>query len=200
MEKTSESRDLNTLPRNLPVPKDDGACQHLVGMRIPHGILLHSTRNRIADAREISSNPEGGRVVLFFYPRTGKPGAQSPKDWDLIPGARGCTPESCSYRDLYSEFRHIGCEVYGVSTQSAEDQLEFSQRSKIPYEILSDFSLQLTRALKLPTFTVEEVPTPLIKRLTIVFDSQGTIEKVFYPVFPPDKNATEVLRYLQSSS
>jgi peroxiredoxin len=193
----SRRPDPFTLPQNLPVPKDDGACDHLVGMRIPGGVSLYSTLNRMVDAGEISNC--GRKVVFFFYPMTGKPGVPLPKGWDSIPGARGCTPESCSYRDHYSEFVELGIEVYGISTQSTEDQREFSQRANIPYELLSDSKLELARILKLPTFQVAEVPTPFIKRLTVIFDETGKIGKVFYPVFPPDKNAIDVLDYIRNS-
>ena len=193
-----ERRDYYALPKDLPVPKDDGACDHLLGIRMPSGVRLRSTRNRLVDVGKASSSPSSKKVVFFFYPRTGKPCLPSPKGWDEIPGARGCTPESCSYRDLYSEFQALGSDVFGVSTQSTEDQKEFSEGSKIPYEILSDSDLELVDALKLPTFKVPEIPTPLIKRLTIVA-SQGKIAKVFYPVFPPDKNAEQVLAYVRRS-
>src|SRR5579863_3914587 len=169
----SAKTDPYTIPPNLPAPQDDGACAHLLGMSTPHPVLLKSTRNRLVDVKEISC---ASRVVFFFYPMTGKPGVALPRDWNLIPGARGCTPESCSYRDLYSEFRKAGSEVYGISSQSTEDQIEFSNRSSIPYEILSDSKLEHAKALRLPTFTVPEVATPLIKRLTLVF-SHGKIEK-----------------------
>lgn len=193
-------KDYTSLPSNLPVPMDDGACEHLLGLIIPKGVkLLSTSNNRLVDVSEASKESRS-KVVFFFYPRSGKPGEPLPKGWDDIAGARGCTPESCSYRDLYTEFKLLGSEIYGISTQSAEDQKEFAERSKIPYQILSDSNLQLTQALRLPTFTVPEVSTPLIKRLTIVFDEEGRIEKVFYPVFPPDKNAEEVLSYLKSKS
>jgi peroxiredoxin len=187
------------LPPDLPVPKDDGASDHLLGARIPSGIQLISTRGNVVDAKEASksSSPEGW-VVFFFYPMTGKPGVPLPNGWDSIPGARGCTPESCSYRDLYAEFQKLKCDVYGISTQSPDDQKEFAQRSNIPYEILSDSKLELTSALRLPTFRVPEVGAPLIKRLTLVF-REGQVTKVYYPVFPPDKNADQVLSYIRSS-
>ncbi len=170
-------------------PVDDGTCDHLLGMRIPR-VKLRSSKDRLVDVGEASK-----RAVLFFYPRTGRPAVDPPKGWGLIAGARGCTPESCAYRDHHSEFVGLGYEVYGVSTQRSEDQKEFAARSNIQYEILSDSKLELTRALNLPTFEVEEIPVPLIKRLTIVVHD-GIITKVFYPVFPPDKNAVEVLDYL----
>ena len=182
------------LPKDLPVPKDDGACDHLLGMQIPEGVALQSHIGRLVDVAEASRS----RAVFFFYPRTGKPGVDSPKGWDQIPGARGCTPESCSYRDHYLEFKRLGYAVYGVSTQSTEDQKEFADRSAIPYEVLSDSKLDLTNALNLPTFKVDELQISLIKRLTLVV-KEGRIVKVFYPVFPPDKNAIEVLEYLKMS-
>ena len=194
----NEAKDPFPLPSNLPIPKDDGATDHLPTMRIPPGVKLRSTRDRLIEVGGEITTAASGRVVFFFYPRTGKPGVPLPQGWDEIPGARGCTPESCSYRDLYSEFKKLGCEVFGVSTQSTEEQKEFSSRSNIPYEILSDYKLELARSLKLPTFSVPEVSTPMIRRLTIVSD-HGRIEKVFYPVFPPDKNAEQVLNYLRNS-
>ncbi len=181
------------LPKELPIPVDDGACAHLQGMFMPD-VNLQSTRGRQVNIGEVSSN----KTVFFFYPMTGKPGVPLPKGWDLIPGARGCTPESCSYRDHYREFRDLGFEVFGISSQTTEDQKEFSQRSGITYEILSDSKLELARALRLPTFTVEEVERPLIRRLTLIA-KERKIEKVFYPIFPPDKNADQVLEYLHQS-
>jgi peroxiredoxin len=187
------------LPKSLPVPRDDGACDHLRSMKIPLGVRLPSTRGRLVEVGGEINSATSGRVVFFFYPRTGTPGIPLPQGWDQIPGARGCTPESCSYRDLYSEFKRLGSEVFGISTQTNEEQREFASRSNIPYEILSDSKLELSKSLRLPTFSVPEVPIPMIKRLTLV-SRYGTIEKVFYPVFPPDKNAEQVLSYLGSSS
>ena len=134
----SAKTDPYTIPPNLPAPQDDGACAHLLGMSIPHPVLLNSTRSRLVDVKGISS---ASRVVFFFYPMTGKPGVALPRDWNLIPGARGCTPESCSYRDLYSEFKKAGSEVYGISSQSTEDQIEFSTRSS--KVLFASFSLLL---------------------------------------------------------
>lgn len=195
----SKKENTFPLPENLPVPKDDGACDHLAGMRIPEGVNLRSTRNRIVDVGKDIAASASGRVVFFFYPRTGTPGVPLPPGWDQIPGARGCTPESCSYRDLYSEFKKLGSEIFGVSTQTFAEQKEFADRMNVPYELLSDCELALTNALKLPTFSVAEVPIPMIKRLTII-SNQGSIEKVFYPVFPPDESAKDVLDYLRSSN
>jgi peroxiredoxin len=187
------AHDPYSLPKNLPVPVDDGSCKHLQGARMPR-VSLPSTHDRLVDVADASA-----RAVFFFYPRTGRPGVPPPDGWDSIPGARGCTPESCSYRDRYSLFKGLGFEVFGVSSQTPEDQREFALRSGIPYEILSDSKLALTNLLRLPTFTVKEVATPLIKRLTIV-TQDGVIKKVFYPVFPPDRNAEEVLGYLKSGA
>ncbi len=146
-------RDYYTLPKDLPVPTDDGACDHLVSGTGMPSISLLSNRGRTVNIAEASF----AKAVFFFYPRTGKPGVPSPKGWDEIPGARGCTPESCSYRDRYNEFKTLDYEIFGVSTQSTEDQMEFAERSKIPYELLSDSNLELVRALNLPTFTVKEI-------------------------------------------
>jgi peroxiredoxin len=194
-----ETQNPFPLPKNLPVPRDDGACDHLLGMRIPSGIKLRSTGDRLLDVGGEVASADSGRVVFFFYPRTGTPGVPLPRGWDEIPGARGCTPESCAYRDQYSEFKKLGSEVFGISTQTTDEQKEFAARTNIPYEILSDSRLALTKSLKLPAFSVPEVPIPMIKRLTIVINL-GSIEKVFYPVFPPNKNAEDVLSYLRSTN
>lgn len=180
--------NFHELPANLPVPKDDGACDHLVGMRLPD-IALTSTSNRQVSLREFSQD----RVVLFFYPRTGRPDESAPEGWDEIPGARGCTPQSCAYRDHFKEFQALGISVFGISTQTVEFQKELVQRLSLPYEILSDADFKLTEALRLPTFTYKSMR--LLKRLALVVDT-GEVEKVFYPVFPPNKNAETVLSYL----
>ncbi len=163
---------------------------------MPH-IMLPSTTKEPVDVAEASRT----NAVFFFYPATGRPGVPPPEGWDGIPGARGCTPESCSYRDLYHEFRKLSFHVFGISAQRLEDQAEFARRNRVPYPILSDSKLQLAEALGLPTFAIRSdsplFPPTLIKRLTLVA-SDGKIEKVFYPVFPPDKNAAEVVRYLST--
>src|SRR5487761_1267680 len=156
----NEAKDPFPLPSNLPIPKDDGATDHLPTMRIPPGVKLRSTRDRLIEVGGEITTAASGRVVFFFYPRTGKPGVPLPQGWDEIPGARGCTPESCSYRDRYNEFKTLDYEIFGVSTQSTEDQMEFAERSKIPYELLSDSNLELTRALNLPTFYSQGNITP----------------------------------------
>ncbi|MFN7904221.1 MAG: redoxin family protein [Pseudobdellovibrionaceae bacterium] len=182
-------RDLNSLPSDLPVPQDDGACDHLSQLAIPR-IILPSTVDRKIDLQKQSQKP----TILFFYPRTGEPSMPAPEDWDLIPGARGCTPQSCGFRDLNSEFKELGFEIFGVSSQNSEYQKEFVKRNHIPFEILSDEEFKLTDAINLPTFQYNEMR--LIKRMALVL-KDGKIVKVFYPVFPPNKNAETVLSWIQ---
>ena len=193
---TPAVHDHYELPPDLPVPDDDGACDHLPGMEMPH-VVLRSTASRDVDVSEASKTES----VFFFYPATGKPGVLPPRNWNQTPGARGCTPESCSYRDLNNEFQNLDFRVFGVSSQRPQVQTEFAARNRIPYEILSDSELLLSGKLGLPTFSVEPsdpiFPKVCIKRLTLVV-SEGRIERVFYPVFPPDKNAVAVLSYLTS--
>ncbi len=179
---------LMSLPPNLPVPVDDGATDHLPGLAMP-SVKLHSTKDRFVD---LSKEP-GSRIVVYAYPRTGRPDAPVPEGWDAIPGARGCTPETCGFRDHHQELRKLGAEVFGLSTQDTEYQKEMVARLEVPFEVLSDKNLELTRALRLPTFEFEGAT--LIKRLTLVI-SQKRIEKVFYPVFPPDQHAMEVIIWL----
>jgi peroxiredoxin len=179
------------LPPNLPVPQDDGACDHLAGLPVP-SVRLRSTAGREIDLRELATS----RTVLYIYPRSGRPDEALPPGWNEVPGARGCTPQSCAYRDHYEELRRLGVRVFGMSTQTTDAQQEFVRRVGLPFEVLSDADRGLTRALKLPTF---DVPGhTCIKRLTLVL-SQGRIEKVFYPVFPPDKNAEEVIAWLRQN-
>lgn len=180
-------RDLFELPANLPVPKDDGACAHLTGAPLPD-VKLATTEGRALDLRAIE------RAVVFIYPRTGEPHLPAPPDWDLIPGARGCTPQSCGFRDLYAEFRALGYAVYGASTQTTEYQREFVARNHIPFEILSDAGFALTDALRLPTFVY--AGERLIKRMAWVVEA-GRIRHVFYPVFPPHENAARVIEWLR---
>ena len=187
------SDDLYELPQNLPVPVDDGACRHLLGLAFPD-LALPSTNGRRVS---LTTESKESRVVIYAYPRTGKPDQEPPSGWDAIPGARGCTPQSCGFRDHHVELRRLGARVFGLSTQDSEYQREVVERLHLPFEILSDAELKLVRALRLPTFEVEGMP--LIKRLTLVLSS-GKIEKVFYPVFPPDKNASEVVNWLRHAS
>ena len=175
------------LPKDLPIPIDDGACNHLPGMQLP-SVLLMSTRGRVVDLAKISS-----RTVVYCYPRTGTPDKDPPQGWNEIPGARGCTPQSCAFRDHYQELRMLGAEVFGLSTQDSDYQKEVVARLHLPFSLLSDEKLIFTKALNLPTFEVEGLT--LIRRLTLVI-RDGFVEHVFYPVFPPDKNADKVIEWL----
>src|SRR5262245_24522833 len=177
------------LPPDLPRPVDDGACDHLVGMPMPN-ITLLSTADRDVDLGAIPP----GRTVIYCYPRTGRPGEQMPDGWDKIPGARGCTPQSCSFRDHYRELADLGAGVFGLSTQSTAEQREVTERLHLPFELLSDAELRFARALRLPTFDAGGMT--LIKRLTLVI-RDGAIEHVLYPVFPPDESASQTLDWLR---
>jgi peroxiredoxin len=181
--------DYTTLPDNLPAPEDDGAAAHLPGKQMPD-LRLPSTAGTDIDLNQ------PGTLVLYVYPRTGKPGEPLPPGWDDIPGARGCTPESCAFRDLNEEIEAQGAHVHGLSAQSLADQHEFAERVQLPYAILSDPQLELAKALDLPTF--QTAGMTLYKRLTLIA-RDGRIEHVFYPVFPPDRNAADVLEYLQGN-
>jgi peroxiredoxin len=188
------STNLHQLPPDLPAPADDGACDHLPGSRVP-SVRLASTGGGVVDLAEVAQRP----TVFFFYPRTGEPGQAAGPEWDAIPGARGCTPQSCGFRDLHREFTKLTVSVFGISTQETGYQREFVTRNHVPFELLSDRDLSLTRALRLPTFEypVERGgPTTLIKRMAW-FVERGSIEKVWYPVFPPDRNAEMVLAWLR---
>ena len=182
---------LYELPPDLPAPVDDGASDHLRGKKMPP-VSLSSTADGEINVAEASRE---GRTVFFFYPRSGRPDEPPIPGWDDIPGARGCTPQSCAFRDHFREFEALGVCVVGVSAQTTDYQREFAERTHLPYPLLSDADFALTEALHLPTFEVAGML--LIKRLTLVV-SNGRIEKVFYPVFPPDKHAEEVLDYLKS--
>ena len=179
-------KDLTTLPDNLPVPVDDGACDHLPGMQLP-SIALAATSGDMIDLAE-----QPGTVVVYFYPMIGRPDSLPLVGWNEIPGARGCTPQSCGFRDHHAELLQYAGKVYGVSAQPLEDQLEAKQRLELPFELLNDSEFALTKALRLPTF--EYNGKPLIKRLTIIAVG-GVIQKVFYPVFPPNKNADDVIAW-----
>ena len=185
------SDDLHRLPKDLPVPVDDGAARHLPHMMVPP-IALPSTRGREV---VLADESQQARVVVFAYPRTGEPDKDLPPGWDAIPGARGCTPQSCGFRDVHAEFARLGAAVYGLSTQTTEYQREMAGRLHLPFEVLSDAGLRFQRALKLPTFEV--VGMTLLKRITLVL-FRGEVEHVFYPVFPPDQNARQVLDWLRA--
>ena len=183
--------DLLTLPADLPVPVDDGACAHLPGMALPP-IALWATDGSMVrlDAREAP------RTVVFAYPRTGRPGEEPPgglEAWNAIPGARGCTPQACAYRDRHAELVALGVRVFGLSTQDTAYQREAVDRLHLPYAILSDEHLELTRSLRLPTF--EQAGLVLLRRHTLVI-AGGSVEHVFYPVFPSDRDAEQVIAWL----
>lgn len=173
----------------IPAPEDDGASQHLTGLVVP-SLTLPATDGAFIDVSQLH-----GRTVIYAYPLTGQPGVALPNDWDEIPGARGCTPQSCAFRDHFSELKGAGAaHVFGISTQDTAYQREAADRLHLPFTLLSDADLAFTMALGLPVFNVEG--RSLLKRLAMVIDA-GQITKVFYPVFPPDQNAADVLAWLK---
>ena len=176
------SVDVYSLPPDLPVPEDDGAADHIVGMEMPDLVL------------DSSAGPVNMRdfAVVYVYPRSGRPGVPLLPNWNETPGARGCTPQSCAFRDLFPE---LGVPVAGLSVQTLDDQLEFAERNRMPFPVVADPDRRLGAALRLPTFDISGLT--LYKRITLVAE-HGRIVKVFYPVFPPDANAGEVLAWLRS--
>jgi peroxiredoxin len=188
----SQSSLLDVDWSKIPAPADDGAAKHLVGMTIPPLDLLAT------DDTSVTLSTLPGRTVVFGYPRTGEPGKIGlVDDWDMIPGARGCTPQTCAFRDLFAELKSAGAaHVFGLSTQDNAYQTEMASRLHLPFPVLSDEKLLLTRALKLPTMQVAGLT--LIKRLALIIDD-GRIGHVFYPVFPPDRNAGDVLEWLKDN-
>ncbi len=185
----ARSDDLYKIPDGLPVPTDDGRCDHLPGARLP-AVALTSTGGGTVDLSQVR-----GTVVVYCYSRTGHPDREV-EGWNDIPGARGCTPQTCAFRDHHRELADLGALVYGLSTQTTDYQREMVERLRVPFEVLSDAGLAFTRALALPTFTVASMT--LIKRLTLIA-AAGIIDKVFYPVFPPDRNADEVIGWLSEN-
>ncbi len=184
----SRSDNVMELPKDLPVPQDDGACNHLTGMQLPSVALL-STRGRKVDLSALA-----GTTVVYIYPRTGRPDQELPTGWNAIPGARGCTPQSCAFRDHYQQLHVLRVSaLFGLSTQDTAYQREAAERLHLPFELLSDERLEFARALRLPMFEVDGMK--LIKRITLIA-RDGVIEKVFYPVFPPDRNADDVIKWL----
>jgi peroxiredoxin len=183
--------DPYTLPEGLPVPEDDGACDHLVGLHVPE-LVLDSSQGEV-DLAELARE----RLVLYVYPQAGRPGRPLPAGWDAIPGARGCTPQSCGFRDRASELGAFGARVAGLSAQPLDDQVEFAERNRMPFPVIADPERRLGAALRLPTF--EAGGKTLYRRLALVAE-RGEIVKVFYPVFPPDRNAPEVLAWLRAKS
>jgi peroxiredoxin len=182
--RTVDTPDWSTIP----APQDDGAAQHL------HGAMLPSLALPATDGKSVDLSKLPGRNVVYAYPRTGKPGVPNPTGWDMIPGARGCSPQSCAFRDHFAELKRLGvAQVFGLSTQDTAYQKETAERLHLPFPLLSDAALALVRALRLPTFEVDAMT--LLKRVTLVIDS-GRITHLFYPVFPPDQNAALVVEWL----
>ncbi len=182
--------DPTQLPADLPVPQDDGAARHLPTLAMP-AVALLSTAGTTVRLDELGA----GRTVLYLYPMTGRPGEPLPDGWDTIPGARGCTPEACAFRDHHADLLAAGATaVYGLSSQSTEEQAEAATRLHLPFPLLSDPSLQLADRLRLPTF--EAGGATRYQRLTLIITA-GTIEHAFYPIFPPDAHAGEVLHWLR---
>jgi peroxiredoxin len=179
---------LEQLPADLPVPVDDGGGDHLPGSVVP-SVSLPATDGTTVDLARIGRP----RAIVYVYPMTGRPGVATPAGWDQIPGARGCTPESCGFRDHHDDLARLGAEVFGLSTQDTEYQREAANRLRLPYPLLSDAELVLASRLGLPTFTAGSMR--LYKRLTLVIRG-GTVEHAFYPVFPPDRHAEQVLDWL----
>jgi peroxiredoxin len=184
-------RDLHALPPDLPAPVDDGAADGLPGRRLP-ALALPSTLGGELDLAQAAA--AAGTLVLYVYPRTGTPGEPLPEGWDAIPGARGCTPQSCAFRDHRAELRALGADVIGLSAQPREEQQAFAAREHIPFPLLSDPRLRLAQALELPTF--EAGGMRLYKRITLVAEAAEVVE-AFYPVFPPDRNAADVVAWLR---
>jgi len=183
-------KDLHKLPGDLPIPVDDGACDHLTGSRIPPVELKAATGTTI----DLSSVE--GTVVIFFYPMNGRPDSPPMTGWNDIPGARGCTPQSCSFRDHYSQLEKLGVRVFGVSSQPLADQKEARDRLELPFELINDSNLDLAKAMNLPTFEYNSYT--YIRRVTVISEN-GIIKKIFYPVFPPDKNMTDVIEWLENN-
>jgi peroxiredoxin len=188
---TETATNPNVLPDNIPAPIDDGAADHLAGMRVAD-LPLPATMGPAVNLSTLA-----GRTVLYIYPRTGVPGVPNPDGWDMIPGARGCTPQSCSFRDHFDELKQLGVQqLFGLSTQDTDYQREAATRLHLPFPVLSDEQLAFTRAMRLPTFDVSGMT--LLKRMALVIDD-GVVTKAFYPVFPPDSNAATVIAWIQAS-
>jgi peroxiredoxin len=189
MSEAPGTHDPTFLPPYIPVPQDDGGARHLPGMKLPD-LALPATSGGAVNLARLA-----GRTVLYLYPRTGVPGVDLPPGWNDIPGARGCTPQSCGFRDHFAELKGLGVShLFGLSTQDTDYQREAAERLHLPFAILSDAGLAFTRAMKLPTFIVAGMT--LLKRMALVVD-EGIVGKAFYPVFPPDQNAAEVVAWLR---
>jgi peroxiredoxin len=191
-EPSTKPYDLHAIPEGLPVPIDDGACDHLPGAAVP-SIPLNATHGEEIDLSRLR-----GRTIVYIFPRTGRPEEPGSDEWDAIPGARGCTPQTCGFRDHHEELRAFGASVFGLSTQSTDYQREAVERLHLPFSLLSDRDLAFTKALCLPTFEFEpygDESSIHLKRMALVL-RDGHIEKVFYPVFPPGRSAEDVMKWL----
>lgn len=186
-ERRNRSDDIRRLPPDLPVPVDDGMASHLLGLSVAPRWLLATT------GPPIDLSALTGRTIVYCYPRTGRPDREPPEGWNQIPGARGCTPQSCAFRDHHRELEGLGARVFGLSTQDSEYQREAAERLHLPFPLLSDAQLELASAMRLPTFDVQSMR--LLNRLTLIL-RDGIVEYVFYPVFPPDGNAQQVVNWL----
>jgi peroxiredoxin len=179
--------NLYVLPDGLPVPVDDGACDHLPGLPVP-AVTLESSMGPVS-FRELGVD----LAVVYVYPRTGRPDRPTPAGWDAVPGARGCTPQSCAFRDHAGELVELGARVAGLSAQTLEEQIELAEREHMPFPVVADPERRLGAALRLPTFTFDGAE--LYKRVTLILEA-AHVAKVFYPVFPPDRNAGDVIAWL----
>jgi len=181
--------NLGQLPSDLPIPQDDGSTNHLNGFRLPQ-ISLRSTSGMDIDLGQIK-----GKLVIYCYPMTGQPNVALPDGWDQIPGARGCTPQSCAFRDHYQELQALGAQVIGLSVQSTEYQKEMADRLHLPFPVVSDRDYQFQKALNMPTFVAGGMT--LLKRVTLIAND-GVIVGVHYPIFPSDSDASWVIDFLKT--
>ena len=181
--------NLNQLPTDLPILQDDGSTNHLKGMKLPN-VSLNATNDKTVNFSDIK-----GKLVIYCYPMTGQPNVALPDGWDQIPGARGCTPQSCSFRDHYQDLQALGAEVVGLSVQTTEYQKEMAHRLHLPFPVVSDVNYQFQKALNMPTFVVAGMT--LLKRVTLIAND-GVIEAVHYPIFPSDSDPAWVIDYLKS--
>jgi len=182
--------NLNQLPTDLPIPQDDGSTNHLKGMKLPN-VSLTATNGKAIKLGDIK-----GKLVIYCYPMTGQPNVALPDGWDQIPGARGCTPQSCSFRDRYQELQALGAEVIGLSVQTTEYQKEMADRLHLPFPVVSDVNYEFQMALNMPTFIAAGMT--LLKRVTLVANN-GIIEAVHYPIFPSDSDPAWVIDYLKGN-
>ena len=183
------SSPLTSLPAGLPIPVDDGLAAHLLGMALPN-LLLESTSGKQVNLAAIP-----GCLVIYVYPLSGRPGVPLPDGWDEIPGARGCTPQACDFRDHHQELQHLNATVYGLSSQTTDYQVELKNRLHLPFDLLSDSGFELKQSLSLPVFEVAD--SLFYKRLTLIAEDQ-IIKKIFYPIFPPNRHADQVVDWLKS--